>query len=268
MAPYCFILSWNRPIYLWATLESLYRNTAVDMNFVLLDNNSTDPLVAHVVQSFERRGMFKEVQMCSDNIPNRVELWISQNKPDLGEYFFFVENDVEVPASPCWATTYIETYNAHQNVGMVGSLCDKTDFVDEEKILSQNPGISQKDLDYYVYGGSRAVEKTASLPTDRDSTVGDFPNPPGRLLLLDTAAIAECGFETDYRLAKNLVQSGYSWYITPKFVHRHLSLMNYYDYPLGSNAMPLDYEKARDLHFNPYKRNLFRRVVRKIKQLF
>jgi len=42
---------------------------------------------------------------------------------------------------------------------MVGSLCDKTDFVDEKLILSQKPDISTKGLEYYTYGGTLAVEK-------------------------------------------------------------------------------------------------------------
>ena len=51
------ILSWNRPLYLWAALDSLYRHTRQPARFILVDNNSDDPGVRDVVTGFTRRGI-------------------------------------------------------------------------------------------------------------------------------------------------------------------------------------------------------------------
>jgi hypothetical protein len=49
-----FIHSYNRPLYLWALSDSLYRGTRHPHRFVFLDMASDDPLV--LVAGFERRG--------------------------------------------------------------------------------------------------------------------------------------------------------------------------------------------------------------------
>jgi hypothetical protein len=56
-----FIHSYNRPLYLWASLDSLYRGTRHPHRFVFLDMASDDRLVRQVVAGFERRGMFSGV---------------------------------------------------------------------------------------------------------------------------------------------------------------------------------------------------------------
>ena len=42
---YVFIRTWNRPLHLWACLDSVYRSTKYPCRFILLDNHSTDPMV-------------------------------------------------------------------------------------------------------------------------------------------------------------------------------------------------------------------------------
>ncbi len=43
--PFVFILSWERPIYTWVCLDSLYRETNSPAKFVIADNASRDPMV-------------------------------------------------------------------------------------------------------------------------------------------------------------------------------------------------------------------------------
>ncbi len=245
MVPTCFILSWNRPIYLWLTLESLLRNTSMDLNFVLVDNASTDPQVRQVIRAFEKRNMFSDVHLCSSNDPNRISKTLNDYKSRLGDFFFFVESDVQVPENPCWASTYHELYLTHSRVGMVGSLCDPSDYIDEAEIRRAEPGLSPEEIEYYSYGGTRSKERGAHLDPTRNATVGDFPNPPGRLMLLDTEAVERCGYQPDHEMAKAMVKAGYNWYITTAFKHRHLSLMSFYDYPLHDDGTGTDYRKAR-----------------------
>ena len=182
MSPYCFILSWERPIYLWATLYSLYRNTSANMNYVLVDNASKDPLVSHVIRSFERRGMFAEVRTYDNNSPKRLQLIFNEYADRLGEYFFFTENDVIVPELVCWASAYEEVFRAHSRVGMVGSLCEPDDFVDRDTVLREMPKLSSRELEYYVR--AKSCERDAILELSRDLTTGDFPNSAGASALV------------------------------------------------------------------------------------
>jgi GT2 family glycosyltransferase len=55
------ITSYNRPLYLWACLDSLYRHTRHPHRFTIIDMASEDPLVDEVIAGFARRGMFTEV---------------------------------------------------------------------------------------------------------------------------------------------------------------------------------------------------------------
>jgi hypothetical protein len=236
------------------------------MKFVIFDNHSSDPLVAHVIRSFERRGMFDEVRMCPENDPKRVQKIFDEYKDRLGPFFYFVENDVLVPENICWATVYEEVFRSHPNVGMVGSLCEVDDFTDIEVIRRENPQLSEKDAAYYSYGGFLSVERNAELDPTRDATVGDFPNPPGRLLLLATEAVAKVGFQTDSAMAHAMGPAGFNWYITPRFKHRHLSLMSYFDYPSGGYSMPFDYATARHKFFTAQGGNAVQRFYKRIKR--
>ena len=62
----------NRPLYLWACLDSVYRNTRYPHRFTMLDMASEDPLVGQVIAGYERRGMFSQVirakRNCSDEV--------------------------------------------------------------------------------------------------------------------------------------------------------------------------------------------------------
>ena len=267
--PFCFILSYERPVYLWATLYSLLRNTRKPLRYVLIDNNSQDPLVAHVIRGFERRGMFHEVRMCAENDPRRMQKIITEFGQRLGAFFYFVENDVMVPQHVCWASVYEQVYLAHPMVGMVGSLCETDDFTDEEIIRREFPGMSDPDVSFYSYSGVLAVERTGLLDPSRDATFGDFPNPPGRLLLLSTEGLMRVGgLQTDSTLARELRAAGYTWYITPKFRHRHLSLMAYFDYPNGSTTMPIDYAAARATFLTQINGNAVKRFYRRVRRWF
>src|SRR4051812_8715291 len=100
--PLVFILSWERPLYLWACLDSLRTTTRVPCRFVLLDNASQDPLVDRVIRAFEARGMFHKVYRRGDNSPHALTEAVDLHAAELGDYFGFVESDVMVLRSqPC-----------------------------------------------------------------------------------------------------------------------------------------------------------------------
>ena len=221
------ILSWERPSYLWASLDSIYRNTRSDVDFILIDNNSQDPQVARIIKGFDRRGMFSEIFWSPTNDPLVIEKTLRRISPALGRYFAFVESDVIIEQSPrCWVETMLEIMERNPKLAMLGSQIDKSDFVDPEKVSAE--------LGQPIDGKLENILKARS-PERRSyvgpGTLGSPHSPAGRLQMLRSEAVAEVGFDADYALYRKLKDKGYDTLITGDVVHRHLSLLNYYDYP-------------------------------------
>jgi len=265
MTKYAFILSWERPIYLWACLDSLYRNTRRDVNFVLVDNNSQDPLIKSVIQGFVKRQMFHDVRMCRKNDPLRLRKLFRKYEKQIDEFFYFVESDCVVPESPCWATEYERIYRAYPGTGMVGSFPLTDDFVDPELIREQSPAFSDEQIAFYSKSSSpaRTREVDPSLEVLDDANL----NPPGRLLLLDKKAVQECGIHCDSVMADTFRTEGYRCLFATRFRHRHLSLLNYFDAATEeyrvqrSRFMSELYEKSQPSLFRRMKRRVYSAVT-------
>ena len=96
------ISSRNRPIYLWACLDALWRHTSFPHRFILVDMASDDDLVAQVIRGFERRGMFAEVIRAERNDPAVLTRLVMHELDRWAPYFAYVESDVVVEeTSPC-----------------------------------------------------------------------------------------------------------------------------------------------------------------------
>lgn len=260
-APFCFILSYQRPLYLWATLNSLWQNTRRDVNFVITDNASEDPLVAQVIRSFDRRGMFHTVYMREENKRGRTMQALAAHRAELGDFFYFCENDVLTPSHLCWASDYETLYRSQPRLGMIGSMCEPADFPEAAQIERLFPGIGGEQLDFYVK--ARSPERVARLDASKPCDKAGMTNPPGRLMLLDTAAVAEVGFQPDHKLARALEAAGWDWTITTAFRHRHLSLANVFDYP-PDEAEGASYDRRRAQF---YRRTLRQRVSDRLRRL-
>jgi hypothetical protein len=221
------ILAWERPLYLWAALDSLYRNTRTNVDFVIIDNHSRDPLVAKVIDGFNRRGMFREIVASPVNDPLAVKRLLVRLGPHLGRYFAYIEADVVVKdTNRCWAATMVDIMEARPRLAMLGSQVSRDDFIDPEWVV----GRVGHPLD------DRLVRLTKIKSRERSSyvapgTVGEPHNPPGRLMMLRSAAIAEVGMAADAMLYRKLRKRGYECATTGDVVHRHLSLLNFFDYP-------------------------------------
>ena len=134
------IQSRNRPLYLWASLDALFRHTTFPHRFVLVDMASEDPLVRQVVRGFERRGMFSEVVWMPRNSWSELCAFLEQRLPVLGEYAAYVESDVVVAEmEPCWLSIFVGLMRANPRLAMLGSVIDKRDFVDLESALRTQP---------------------------------------------------------------------------------------------------------------------------------
>ena len=239
--PLVFILSWERPLYLWACLDGLYRNTHVPCRFVLLDNASSDPLVEQIINAFEARGMFHHVHRRDENSPNALAEGIEAHRAELGDHFGFIESDVLVPAlRPSWLEQFLELTRADPTLAMLGSLVEKSDFVDPAWAAKRFPQLDAKQLDFLIK--SKSPER--QLQDSYAEPLIDPFNPPGRLLFLKTEFIRQVGVLRDkvmYEAAKRL---GYRAAIATGVRHRHLSYQNIFDYPDTDIAMRNAFFKA------------------------
>jgi GT2 family glycosyltransferase len=231
------ILSRNRPLYLWVCLDSLYRYTRHPASFVLVDNQSGDPEVRRVVAGFERRGMLDEVQWHKTNSPKRVAEAIAQYRTSPGKYLVVIESDVVVyPTSPCWLARMCELMDANPNIGILGSYIDGRDFIDPAKARQLAPDLDQYTLDGLI----KAHSPERALPDDppREAIIEPF-NPPGRFAMIRKDIIDAIPFATDGGVYQSAKSANIGAFIATQVRHRHLSLLNFYDYP--------DYDvRARD----------------------
>lgn len=226
--PLVFILSWQRPLYLWACLDSLHKTTTVPCRFVLLDNASTDPLVHQVIASFEARGLFHRVHRRSENNVLALTEAVEEHKGELGDYFGFIENDVMVlPSQPSWLEEFQDLCAADPKLAMLGSLVDKSDFVDPAWAAQRFPDISATQLEFLT----KSKSKERTLADHYDEHLIDVFNPPGRFLYLKTEAFLRTGDRPDHWMYQAMKELGYHCGIATRVRHRHLSLANAFDYP-------------------------------------
>jgi GT2 family glycosyltransferase len=225
---YIFIRSWNRPLYLWTCLDNLYRVTKRPCHFILIDNASTDPLVKKIIQGFERRGMFKAVHFMERNHGSNQQLVFSKYRKEIGKYFFLIDADITIePSLYCWTDTMIEAAEQNTNLGLLGSYLDTADFVSLKEARQLEPALDEPFLEDLIKWNSnerRTPPKTAEI-------INPF-KPAGRLLLAKTTAIDKVGLPIgNANLCRVVKAAGYDEGISTRVVHRHLSLLNIYDYP-------------------------------------
>lgn len=246
-----FIASWGRPLYLWACLDALFRRTRSPARFVLLDNAHPDPTVSDVIAGFERRGMFAEVVRFETNSFSNITEAYFERLAGLGPLHAYIESDCVVDAGrACWLGVMQRIMAANPSLGFLGSLIDPGDFVSREVAETIADGdhdqaefLAKLNSPERAFLGDARWEATSE---DYFLTVPPCPiqNPPGRLMMLRTEVMKQLGFHLDGPLTQALRARGLESAVTPRVRHRHLSLLNVYDY--------FDYDqRARDDFFTP-----------------
>lgn len=222
-----FILSFNRPLYLWTCLDSIYRTTNYPAKVVIADNASHDPMCRRVIEGFQRRDMFHRVYLCEDNRPDRLHWLIDRHRSEIGEFFGFIESDVEIqPSNEGWLTSMVRHMRENPRLMMLGSHIDKRDFVDPEFARKVSPELSDADLEFLIKAKSPERQ-----PVDASQELISPHNPPGRLLLFRTSIFDVIELSTDGKMHFSILDAGFDSKIATTVVHRHLSLLNFYDYP-------------------------------------
>lgn len=246
-----FLLSWGRPIYLWSCLDALWRLTRSPCRVVLLDNAHPDPLVGDVIRGFERRGLFAEVVRFPTNSFDNFRAAYRERLAGLGPLHVYLESDCVIgEREGCWLATMRGIMEAHPRIAMLGSLIDPADFVPEAtalRLTGGDPAAAE------FLAKLRSPERGFAADDSWGATTRDhFPtrppcpigNPPGRLMMLRTGIMREIGFQLDAELARRVRERGCEAAVTPLVRHRHLSLLNIYDYA--------DYDAVhRDAFFTP-----------------
>jgi GT2 family glycosyltransferase len=224
------ILSWNRPLYLWACLDSLFRYTRRPARFILIDNHSSDPRVDDVIDAFEKRGMFHRVVRTGSNSWETVHQLINEYGSSAGEYFAFVESDVVVfDTDPCWLSRLCAVMDAQADLGMLGSYVDGRDFIDAETARRLAPDMPPDRLAFLIKENS--PERRLPLTPPAEPVIEPF-NPPGRLLMLRSSVLEHVSEPwEDWSLYLRLKEVGIAAGIATGVRHRHLSLLNLFDYP-------------------------------------
>jgi len=231
------IASFGRPAHLWACLDALYRKTRSQARFILLDNWHPDPGMDAVIEGFSRRGLFAEVHRFPTNSPDNLRHAYAASLAAAGDEHVFMESDAVVSCeSGCWLAEMLRIFRSSSNIGMLGSLIDCEDFLPEDG----SPSLRSND------GQTRFLAKLDSPErrfkagdvwhsTERDFFLTEPPcpiaNPPGRLLMLRTDTMRECGLIRDRALATRFREMGFQPAVTARVRHRHLSLLNIFDYP-------------------------------------
>lgn len=231
------IASWGRPLYLWNCLDTLSRRTTSPARFVLINNHHPDPGVEEVIRAFERRGFFAAVRRFVNNSVENLLSAYADEIQSCGPEHVFLESDTVVSCSVgCWLAEMRRIFRAHPSIGMLGSLVDTTDFVSPE--AAGKLAASAGDAEFLA---KLTSPERGFHPADHwhDGTRDFFPtrgscpieNPPGRLLMLETSHMRRVGLLPDSALAESFRQHGFLPAVTARVRHRHLSLLNIYDYP-------------------------------------
>lgn len=226
--PLVFIQSYERPLYLWSCLDSLYHNTKTACRFVLVDNASTDPLVHRIIDAFKTRGMFQAVHLRKENTSEAIPEALRNHSKQIGEYFGFIEADAALlPAEPCWLDELMSLAAENPRLAIIGSLIDKTDFPDPELAAKHFPQFERPQLEFLI----KSMSPERRLQGDYAERLIDPFNPPGRVLYLKKEFIDKVGWLRDKLLYETCKRMGYEAGIATRVRHRHLSLQNVYDYP-------------------------------------
>jgi hypothetical protein len=225
-----FVHSHNRPVYLWASLDSLYRGTAYPHRFVFIDMASDDPMVRQVAAGFERRGMFSELLWLPSN--QAIDFWAAlwERLPAIGPYLAHIETDVIVEmTNPCWLSRLAALMDANPRLAMLGAAIDTRDFVSLDEARRIEPTADEGRLKNLIKFAS--VERGQDLSVGAGQSIFSPYNPAGRILLVRTEALAKVGAGADGELHGKFIEAGYETGIAACVRHRHLSLLHIYDYP-------------------------------------
>ena len=196
---------------------------------MLIDNASDDPIVEQIIASFSRRGMFHAVHKMPENIPENQEAIYAEHRADMGDYMVIADADVTVDnGQPDWLSRMLSVMQVRPKLGLLGTVVDLSDFISPEQARKIAPDMPDDILMELI----KAHSPERGQPVAGGADIINPYKPAGRLLLARTETLDKTGaLIGNKRLCEAVKNAGYEVGITPKVEHRHLSLLNLYDYP-------------------------------------
>jgi len=191
--------------------------------------------------------MFAEIVMFKDNSFENIRQGYRSRLDKVGARHVFMESDAVIcDRSSCWIETMQQIMVKNPFIGMLGSMIDVRDFVpaDNAFVLTNNDHKAARFLAKLNSPERGFIHEPAWSDSSNEFFITEPPcpirNPPGRLMMLDTETMLDLGLHTDGALANQFRLRGMTPSITPLVKHRHLSLLNIYDYkdycPKSRNA--------------------------------
>lgn len=219
-----FIISKDRPIYLWNCLDSVYRLKSDNSEVILFDNGSNNETL-EVIKGFDKRNLFKKLYLFDENNKDIFHKTILHENCD-DEYFIFIESDVEI-LTKNFDLIMLKLIEENENYGFIGSRVYKEDF---HEISDTNKNENQLLKKF-------SPEKNYNF--NMKLKINNL-QPPGRLVIIKKELFTNFNKPlNDSAFHNHVLQKNHKSGISTEVLHRHLSLLNYFDYP----------------HYNMKKRN-------------
>lgn len=239
-----FMLVHDRPIYNYMALDALCRATYHPHRLVVFHHPSGNPAVDQVLQAFLSRKVISEIieiPGAAVSIVGLMEIAITRGLLD-DEFFFWMEDDVVIePDSRCWIDKMLDAFRADDQLAMVGSAIDPSDFIHPEELSAElGRKLTSAELQMIKANSPERHQRfeNGRLP-------GEHQNPAGRLRGFRRAAISLEVVNNDRLMNAALLKQGWHTTTLENVRHRHMSLRVFYDYP--------DYYERREAHL---RRNL------------
>ncbi|MEO1554847.1 MAG: hypothetical protein AAFS01_00330 [Pseudomonadota bacterium] len=223
------------------TLDALSRTTETDHRLIVYHHRTGPSDNDTILGAFRERGIIHEIfEQEGEKFDWDVFQTFARSRlapEDL--YLFFIENDVIVQsAQGCWIARMVETMDADPRLAFLGAAIDKSDFI--------APGQLADQLGRPLTEHERALIKADSPERKQAFKPGQLlyngHTVPGRFFCLRIAAL-EAGVPTllDSAMDRFFREQGWTTGVLRTVRHRHMSLLNYFDYP--------EHQLRRDQHF-------------------
>lgn len=221
----------GRPIYTYMTLDALHRNTRTPFCLTVVHHRTEPTENDAILRAFQRRGVIDRIVEQSGPALD-WEACVKAVREGLepgDKYHFFIEDDVVIePSDTCWMSQMVQALDQEPKLALVGSAIDKRDFIDPEAL--------EAELGRALTAEERSAIKANSPERNQviepGQTFFQGHTVAGRFVGVRLEAITDDSPLIDARLDRALRDRGWITGILPSVRHRHMSLLNYYDYPV------------------------------------
>lgn len=252
--PYKILMSVHgRPIYTYMTLDSLQRATRSPYRLTVIHHRTEPTENDEILEVFQRRGVVHRVVEQTDeefDWAAYMQVLTESLEPE-DEFIFFLEDDVVIePAQTCWLDSMAGAMQADPRLALVGAAIDKSDFIDPVALAAE----LGRDLDPHELQAIKANSPERKQAFDAGETIYTRHTVAGRFCGLRLAAWTEDLPNIDTLFDRALKERGWKTGILAAVRHRHLSLLNYYDYPA--------YSRLRNEHIKQTRKDNLPSLVR------